>query len=775
MAWTTKLHASNRLTDSAESAAAKLAASVRVLSVVLLGVTVWFSITDAARAAPVFHARSQNVAVIPNSTNGSAGALPTSGSVLGVPGASFDEFTFKNLAVADINASQLAQFDTAVLYQVSTVELDDAARQALNNFVLDGGKLLIHDSDSTTANDYSWLAASARTGTSCPNCGATSGSSRIVEHNTMVSDDPASPAYVNVSELEGVTDAVGDANVMVSQDTRWFQDIQATNSLGQAGAVHTYASVGGLIVYNGYDTDNIGVPGASGVDWLGKLVYLELAQAWSPDGLPHGTPVAPPPPLPPLAPAPPPPVAAPPTPSPPTPVVLIPGLNEGTTGVSGALSPRDCPSELDHKHNEFRALCLHLTSLGVPVYVVSSAKGGAAAELDNQAPIDRNARALLNYLRRTFPPGLTSRAPLLVGHSMGGLIARVAISRYAAPASGLFTIGTPHSGSFWSDALALSLSLRCLHPACLAVRAAAQVIAATKGRAAILDMTLTARGIDNLGLRPPGVPTWVYAGTAVHGLDPTGYVAPNDEAVGRTSALGRSANLANPTPYEADLWHNRETALGISHPNNEFEDLRVLDRVSSAAMGTTRAGARTLRSQFAVVHRLSAVASAAEPSTVRITLTRQQASRTRAGQPVRLPHPLQSVLGREAFSVSCGRRTAAALPIGPDLYFLPRDAADCPHPTLDAARAVSVVVNVDDLRVRARVSRLAGGRLRIDVTGARQLRGASIHVNHRTIKGRRSRGTYRLVLPPPRHELSGIVTARVDGHTYRAALQVPAA
>ncbi len=232
--------------------------------------------------------------------------MPTTGTVTGADGDSFDQFSFSNLSLDQIDGPTLSQYDTVVLMQVTTSDLTDAAKQALSQFVTNGGKLIIHDADSTTGNDYSWLPVPAQTGQSCQNCGSTSGTSQVVENNTLVSANPADASYVAVSQLEGATDAVGDANVMVTQDHRWFVDIRATNSVGDTGAVHTYATDNGLIIFNGYDTDNVGSTQDDGVDWLGKLWYLELAQGWSPDGLPHGTPVAPaspPPPPPPPPPA----------------------------------------------------------------------------------------------------------------------------------------------------------------------------------------------------------------------------------------------------------------------------------------------------------------------------------------------------------------------------------------------------------------------------------------------------------------------------------------
>jgi hypothetical protein len=225
--------------------------------------------------------------------------MPTTGTVTGQDGESFDQYSFTDVSLDNVDDATLAQYDTVVLMQVRTSDLSDSARQSLSRFVTNGGKLIIHDADGTEGNDYSWLPVPAQTGQSCHDCGATQGTSQVVENNSLVSGNPADASYVNVSEFESATDAVGDANVMITQDPRWFVDIQATNSLNDTGAVHTYASDNGLIIFNGYDTDYVGQTEASSVDWLAKLWYLELAQGWSPDGLPHRTPVAAPPPPPP--------------------------------------------------------------------------------------------------------------------------------------------------------------------------------------------------------------------------------------------------------------------------------------------------------------------------------------------------------------------------------------------------------------------------------------------------------------------------------------------
>jgi hypothetical protein len=96
---------------------------------------------------------------------------------------------------------------------------------------------------------------------------------------------------VNVNEFPGNSDAVGDANVLFSSDPRWDVDIRATNDQNVRGAVDAYAQDGGLILYDGFDTDDIESTFDSGNAWLQKIWYDELNQQWNPDNLPHNTPL----------------------------------------------------------------------------------------------------------------------------------------------------------------------------------------------------------------------------------------------------------------------------------------------------------------------------------------------------------------------------------------------------------------------------------------------------------------------------------------------------
>jgi hypothetical protein len=258
---------------------------------------------------------SNQVALIPSnvppSSPGNLGVMPISSFVTGRPDDSFEKFTFKYLALNSITTTTLSSFDTVALIQVRTSDLTAGAKAALAQFVANGGKLVIHDSDETSLNDYSWLLPgpySSKIGAGCNACGLASGTSNITANSSLISANPADPSYVSIAELTKYTDAVGDANLLVSDDPRWFAAASGTNATNEAGAQLAYASNNGLIIYNGFDTDmikalasdpwlcinapnNVCPPNAHpSVDWLAQMWYAELNQSWGPGSSPPGAP-----------------------------------------------------------------------------------------------------------------------------------------------------------------------------------------------------------------------------------------------------------------------------------------------------------------------------------------------------------------------------------------------------------------------------------------------------------------------------------------------------
>ncbi len=268
---------------------------------------------------------SHNVLLIPGpgpvpatGYKGQDGIMPTSSTVAGRSTESFGKFAFTSLGSNPITAATLSKYDTVALIQVQTKNLSASDRSALAKFVAGGGKLLIHDSDETNQNDYSWVLPNSgptQVGASCNACGSNKGASQIVANSGLISSNPADPSYVNLAELQNFTDAVGDGNMLTSLDSRWFTAAAGQNANKEQGAQVAYATDGtGLVVYNGFDTDMI-MPSASSswrcimvpttyqctaqtghmaVDWLGQMWYNELNQSWGPSAgsLPTTTPVS---------------------------------------------------------------------------------------------------------------------------------------------------------------------------------------------------------------------------------------------------------------------------------------------------------------------------------------------------------------------------------------------------------------------------------------------------------------------------------------------------
>ena len=254
-----------------------------------------------ARANP-HPGQSVNVAIIdgPGVING--GTFPTSGPVGG-----FGDFTFANLPVANVNAANLAPFDTVLLNVASSgmgCNINNLAAGQLADlvaFVNGGNKLIIYDSECTFGGsvDYSWLPFPFSTDN--PGATGSQGTVNIVEENTLSTSGAADPHFIDAGVLGSQTDAIGDMNVMVTLDPNWCLDMSGTNVNQVTGPVHTYARSGtvgsvGLIIYNGMDVDylsgNTPPDAATGSGNLAKIWLQELQQPFNPDNLPCAVPVA---------------------------------------------------------------------------------------------------------------------------------------------------------------------------------------------------------------------------------------------------------------------------------------------------------------------------------------------------------------------------------------------------------------------------------------------------------------------------------------------------
>lgn len=249
---------------------------------IVVGIILLMLMVDAVQANPQ---PSINVTIIGSPGIRSGGILPTTGPV-----GELGDFRFTNLAPAAVSTANLAPFDTVVLNVASSqmacnVNILTAQQKAdLVTFIGTGKKMIIYDSECSPQN-YNWLPFPFTTAN--PGARGARGTLTIVEENTLSSNDPLSPYFINANYLSTSTDAVGDMNVMTTFDPNWYIDMSGTNILGVTGPVHTYAMYPagtdkGLFIYNGLDMDNMG----SGTNSLRKIWLQELQQKFNPSDLP---------------------------------------------------------------------------------------------------------------------------------------------------------------------------------------------------------------------------------------------------------------------------------------------------------------------------------------------------------------------------------------------------------------------------------------------------------------------------------------------------------
>jgi pimeloyl-ACP methyl ester carboxylesterase len=446
------------------------------------------------------------------------------------------------------------------------------------------------------------------------------------------------------------------------------------------------------------------------------------------------------------------------------PVVLVPGLNESASGVQ---SRKSCSPD----GGPFIELCEKLAGARFDVAVVSASRGGHSAVLDNEGDLYRNAQALTKFLAQTFP----GRPALLVGHSMGGLIARIAISRYHAPAAGLFTIGTPHDGSFAADAAVLFSNLACSRaPVCATLLAAMQAEFPVNSTA-VWEMTWPARAFDRMPA--PGVPTWTFAGTVFNPFYiKDSYLFPDDLIVGSSSAWGENANLPS-TRLEGSLYH--VPWMG-PHGDNEFEAPAVLNAVVAAAQQistsahsaaihsgrptttTSRAASGRIASSHARHRRKSRVRS----SVVSIPLI-GAARASRATSVVKLPINGFIVAGRE-FRLSCGDHTGPAPMLAPGVFGLVTSELECAGSMATIPSGVAFVTATAPQNILA-TARRSGSKTVLTIRSNGPLSSVIISAGKHRRRVHSAHGLFQASLKEQIGSRA-MVTITVDRHVYRGVI-----
>lgn len=433
------------------------------------------------------------------------------------------------------------------------------------------------------------------------------------------------------------------------------------------------------------------------------------------------------------------------------PVVLVAGLAETNPEV---LRSAACAGLTD-----FATICSALHNVGHPVYVMKSSKGGSGdRELDNGGSVRPNAQKLAAFIKKEVTPRNSDRPPLVIGHSMGGLIARTAISDFKVRSAGLFTIGTPHSGSFGADLAVGAAVAPCLpfDHGCRAIKTAAELVMADKGRNAVVDLTAASRLLANVSLREAPADTWILAGYPCQvPLIFDSYWSPNDGIVGKASAHGRLANLGDVMKLEANLWHTMNGPLacdlfGQNRPNNQFTDQFVIDEVTKAAATVDKpAGRAMLRSVGAASPAAASAAVRPRVSKVTFNLAAARGRKLRRRTAAPLAPKTTLVAGRKPFAATCAGKRVEAVPLfGSGVYALDPSLLNCAQPKLVAPIAMGVLVARNSARVRATLT-IRGTRLTLSLRASRPVRRAKLRAGTRRVKTSSRRVGGRLILSAP--------------------------
>jgi pimeloyl-ACP methyl ester carboxylesterase/outer membrane protein assembly factor BamB len=455
------------------------------------------------------------------------------------------------------------------------------------------------------------------------------------------------------------------------------------------------------------------------------------------------------------------------TPSSGVPIVIVPGLGAPTEAVK-ASDPSCQAAGL-----QFAPLCTQLRNLGHPVYVVAARPGGGSgAVLNSDGDLNTNAVALRSFLEDTL-----HEPALLVGHSMGGLVARIAISQYGVPTAGLFTIGTPHDGSFLAD-IAAGIDVGCATDnaaMCAFLGILAKSFPALNSPAA-LEMTRIARIAESLSV--PSVPVWTVAGTEIGETAPPGYLVPNDLVVGETSAHGLSANLGKQEgEFNLPLYHLDPFKMGflgvklgqlLPVADIETESVTVVGLISTAANELTD-GLRAPKAvqTDAVANRQAVTATARRRS--RATTYSVKMFTAHAISTTQHLTTGDLAVADQSFQASCGKAALATIVLPGGLFAF--DAADttCTHPTVTPPRHGSLTVTSDPGAVYASVT-IRGDHVTIILRAAQPVNTATLRIGKGTVRLQRSSpDRWHLTVRETSH-LPAMLTMRCDGQTHAASL-----
>lgn len=174
-------------------------------------------------------------------------------------------YSYERIAAGMLDAAALAGKDLVIFNMLCNADTYFSSGQtdALLQWIRAGHKLLIVDSDECGKTAYGFLPYPFTT--SNPGAhGASSDRLILVESDALGTSDRSDAAhyfdpqaYVTDGVKGQVSNQLGDANVVTTQDAHWCGHLFGTNANNQNGFMQMYATYGqGLIIYDGFDRDD---------------------------------------------------------------------------------------------------------------------------------------------------------------------------------------------------------------------------------------------------------------------------------------------------------------------------------------------------------------------------------------------------------------------------------------------------------------------------------------------------------------------------------------
>jgi hypothetical protein len=264
----------------------------RAVRTALLLLVTWLCVPAGANAEE-FPSSSSSIALV-TGTNHSLPPVPVSSSDSGYY--NLAQFTWSSQPVANLTTAALAPYDTLMLYGVDWSTLSPDQRAAVNDFAT-RGKVLIWDADAVLpeggSGDYTDFIHPFTTTASGAHASGDGQAAFVTgaAGNPLVSDDPSSPLYIDMTELAETRHAIGDMSVLnpPAGNVDWTGSMNATNRMIAVrswvvawgyGVTSTHA---GMTIYSGLDgdalcrTDGTTCSPDAATNWTRKELYLQLA------------------------------------------------------------------------------------------------------------------------------------------------------------------------------------------------------------------------------------------------------------------------------------------------------------------------------------------------------------------------------------------------------------------------------------------------------------------------------------------------------------------